>query len=70
MQDWIERKLSEEWTVYYLKSDTETYLFEHKCGGAIAYTDEDKVCSQCKTPITGKFIMIIQMIIKKDLIRV
>jgi len=70
MRDWIEKKLSEEWTVHYLNGDTETYLFEHKCGGAVAYTDDSKVCSQCKTPVPGKLIMVIQMVLKRDLIRV
>ena len=70
MQDWITKVFSSDWKVYYLKNCIETYLFEHRCGGAVSHLDNPKECSMCKEPLPGKFLMVIQMVLKKDLIRV
>lgn len=75
MMDWVQKKLTKEWTVYYLpedKKDTVTWLMEHTvpgCGGTVEFDNDHKKCSLCKTELPSKLQVVMTCFLNKDLIK-
>ena len=70
MKEWKIQPISKEWTLRYLEGDCETWVLEHmKCDGAISFDHKVKECMSCKKKLDQKDIVTIQLVLKKDRIK-
>jgi len=69
VRDYKSIKFSNEWTLWFVEGDLETWVLQHSCGDAIAHDHPDKICKGCGTPVPKKDLNTVQFVLKKDVVK-